>query len=62
MRRFLRIANGIFWLAAWVALAVHFNAIDNSPRMLGQAVVPAILCLAIDFLLTFFLRPSTNSN
>lgn len=62
MIRFLRIANAIFWLAAWLALAVHFNAIDNPLRMFGEAIIPAILWLAIDFLLTFFLGPSENSN
>jgi hypothetical protein len=62
MRRFLRITNGIFWLAAWVALTVHFNDVSNPLRMLGEAVIPAILWLGIDFLLTFFLRPSKNSN
>ena len=51
MRRVLRIANAIFWLAIWLVIAVHFDAMDNPPRMMGEAVIPALLWLAIDFVL-----------
>jgi hypothetical protein len=43
----LRIVNGIFWLVAWVALSVHFNDINSPPRMIGEAIIPAILWFMI---------------
>jgi hypothetical protein len=32
---------------AWVALSVHFNDINSPPRMIGEAIIPAILWFMI---------------
>lgn len=43
-----RIINAIFWLGVWLAVAINFNALGDPPRLLGEAIIPALLCFAID--------------
>jgi hypothetical protein len=48
MRGALRVANVFVWFGLWLAVAVIFNALNDISRMMGQAVIPLILCLVID--------------
>jgi hypothetical protein len=43
-----RIINAIFWFGVWLAIAINFNALGDPPRLLGEAVIPALLWFAID--------------
>jgi hypothetical protein len=51
MRWLLRIANAIFWLAVWLVFVVHSDALNDPLRMMGHAVVPALLWVVIDLAL-----------
>ncbi len=43
-----RIINAIFWFGVWLAIAINFNALSDPPRLLGEAVIPALLWFAVD--------------
>ena len=43
-----RIINAIFWVGVWLAIAIQFNALGDPPRLLGEALIPAVLAFAID--------------
>jgi hypothetical protein len=47
----MRIANLIFWIAVWLAIAINFNALGDPPRLVGEAMIPGTVCFAIDFVL-----------
>jgi len=44
----MRIANAAFWVAMWIALAVHYQAFSNPWRLTGEAIIPAILAFVVD--------------
>jgi hypothetical protein len=44
----LRVANGAIWVTAWMATAVRVDSFDDPSRMLGQAIIPAVLWLILD--------------
>ncbi len=44
----MRIGNAIFWVAVFVALANHFNALHDPGFMLSLAFIPAVAWFLID--------------
>jgi hypothetical protein len=46
----MRIANLIFWIAVWLAIAINFDALGDPPRLVGEAMIPAAVCFAKIFL------------
>ena len=60
MRRALRVINVLVWLAAWIGIAYSLDAFGHPLRLLGDAISPAILCIAIDAALRG--RRMKNSN
>lgn len=48
MRTAFRIVNVLVWLVVWLAVAISYDALGNTPRLMGQAVIPLLLCLVID--------------
>ena len=48
MRGVFRVINVLVWAGIWLAVAVNFNALNDPPRMFGEAIIPAILCFIID--------------
>ena len=56
----MRIANAVFWICIWLAIAVDFNAFDNPARLIGEALIPAVLLFAIDAVIRR--RRTKNSN
>jgi hypothetical protein len=48
MRTAFRIVNVLVWLVVWLAVAISYDAFGNTPRLMGQAVIPLLLCLVID--------------
>jgi hypothetical protein len=57
----MRIANVIFWIAIWLAIAINFNALGDPPRLIGEAVIPGALCFATDSVVRRR-RKAQNSN
>jgi hypothetical protein len=43
-----RAINAFFWVAVWVAIAIQYDAFGNSSRLMGEAIIPAILGFVID--------------
>ena len=48
MRTAFRIVNVLVWLVVWLAVAISYDAFGNTPGLMGQAVIPLLLCLVID--------------
>jgi hypothetical protein len=44
-----RLINAAIWLAVWIGIAFAFNAFNDPPRLLGEAIIPLILWFLIDW-------------
>jgi hypothetical protein len=51
MRRLLRMVNAAFWLTFLLFVAISYNSFGDAPRLMGEAVVVAVLWLVCDLVL-----------
>jgi hypothetical protein len=44
----MRIGNAIFWVAVFLALGIHFNALHDPGLMVSLAFIPGVAGFLID--------------
>ena len=52
----LHVGNAIVWLTIWLAVAIYFHSLGDPPRLIGEAIIPGILCCLTALALRRWLR------